>query len=88
MSDDEDDVKPIEKVRRKKLGDCEEEDQLMDLSRLAEDKEVLAVEDPEVALSLLTMDELVALGKRMKVSLPAGKSTVSSPFSCSESVST
>ncbi|GAA6012142.1 hypothetical protein JCM11491_001762 [Sporobolomyces phaffii] len=76
LSDDGDENKPLEKARRKKrLGECEEEDQQTDLSRLAEDKEVLAVEDPEVALGLLTMDELVGLGKRMKVTLPAGKST-------------
>ncbi|GAA5968795.1 hypothetical protein JCM3765_001268 [Sporobolomyces pararoseus] len=75
LSDDEEDFKPVSPKRKKKLGDCEFEDQNTDLSRLAEDKEVLAVEDPEVALSLLTMDELVALGKRMKVTLPAGKTT-------------
>ncbi|GAA5911667.1 fanconi-associated nuclease 1 [Sporobolomyces salmoneus] len=79
MSDDEEEdlrtrgTRPTEK--KKKLGDCEEDDSNMDLTRLAEDKEVLAVEDPEIALSLLTMEELVALGKRMKVSLPAGKTT-------------
>jgi Fanconi-associated nuclease 1 len=81
MSDDEDDTKPtpqVGKQKKKKLGDCEFEDENTDLTRLAEDKELLAVEDPEVALSLLTMDELVALGKRMKVSLPPGKTTVSS----------
>ncbi|GAA6063048.1 hypothetical protein JCM10212_001111 [Sporobolomyces blumeae] len=55
--------------KRKKLGDCADEDEEMDLSRLAQDKETLANEDPQVALGLLSLDELVALGKRMKVSL-------------------
>ncbi|GAA5933114.1 fanconi-associated nuclease 1 [Sporobolomyces koalae] len=76
LSDDEDEPtlhRPPKKRRR--LGDCEEEDERMDLRRLAEDKDDLAVEDPQVALSLLTSDELVGLGKRMKVSLPTGKTT-------------
>jgi len=79
LSDDDEDVKLISpKKKKKRLGDCDEEDEEMDLTKLAEDKEVLALEDPEIALGLLTMEELVALGKRMKVTLPAGKTTVRS----------
>ncbi|GAA5848994.1 hypothetical protein JCM3766R1_005419 [Sporobolomyces carnicolor] len=47
----------------------------MDLSRLAEDRHVLENEDAHVVLSLLSMEELVALGKRMKVTMPTGKTT-------------
>lgn len=88
LSDDEEDVKMIspqkDKEKKKRLGDCDQEDEEMDLTKLAMDKEVLALEDPEIALGLLTMEELVTLGKRMKVTLPAGKTTVCSHSALSE----
>ncbi|GAA5895235.1 hypothetical protein JCM5296_002019 [Sporobolomyces johnsonii] len=74
MSDDEDEKEERKEPPPKKLGDVDEEEE-PDLSRLAEDKEVLAHEDPERALGLLSMDELVALGKKMKVAVPAGRGT-------------
>ncbi|GAA5969565.1 hypothetical protein JCM21900_002347, partial [Sporobolomyces salmonicolor] len=74
MSDDEDEKEEQKKPLPKKLGDVDKE-QEGDLSRLAEDKEVLANEDPESALGLLSLDELTALGKRMKVAVPAGRGT-------------
>ncbi|GAA5879167.1 hypothetical protein JCM1840_006215 [Sporobolomyces johnsonii] len=74
MSDDEDEKEEQEEPPPKKLGDVDEEEE-PDLSRLAEDKDVLAHEDPESALGLLSMDDLVALGKKMKVAVPAGRGT-------------
>ncbi|CEQ43030.1 SPOSA6832_04915, partial [Sporobolomyces salmonicolor] len=74
MSDDEDEKEEQTKPLPKKLGEVDKE-QEADLSRIAEDKEVLANEDPESALGLLSLDELIALGKRMKVAVPAGRGT-------------
>ncbi|KAK4052984.1 hypothetical protein OIO90_004108 [Microbotryomycetes sp. JL221] len=52
----------------------DEDDGEGDLSRLALDKDYLVrEEDPQVVLNLLTMEEIVNLGKRMKVN--AGKGT-------------
>ncbi|KAK4048785.1 hypothetical protein OIV83_004551 [Microbotryomycetes sp. JL201] len=48
--------------------DADDDDGEGDLTRLALDKEfLLQEEDPETVLNLLTIDELVSLGKRMKV---------------------
>ncbi|GAA5867550.1 hypothetical protein JCM8547_001216 [Rhodosporidiobolus lusitaniae] len=44
-----------------------------DLSRMAWSMEDLASEEPEQILGLLSGDELVALGKRMKVKVPTGR---------------
>lgn len=52
------------------------EEEAADLTAMALGKDQLALESPEVILGLLSIDELVALGKRMKVN--PGKGSVSS----------
>lgn len=68
LTGDDDD----EEEELKTLPPVEEEP---DLSSLAMGREQLAMEDSEVILGLLSLDELVALGKKMRVN--PGKGSVS-----------
>lgn len=59
---------------RKLISNVPESLDLGDLSRFAFDQSVLIDEPPEHTLALLSMDELTALGKRMKVPCKSGAS--------------
>lgn len=59
---------------RKLVSDEPEDLSSRDLSRFAFDQSVLIEEPPENTLALLSMDELTALGKRMKVPCKSGAS--------------
>ena len=89
LTDSDDDVPPPVSVKGKKPGvnkgkaratprtlisDVPESLDLGDLSRFAFDQAVLIDEPPEHTLALLSMDELTALGKRMKVPCKSGAS--------------
>ncbi|GAA5843828.1 hypothetical protein JCM9279_000159 [Rhodotorula babjevae] len=89
LTDSDDDVAPPVPLKGKKLGvdkgkaratprtlvsDVPESLDLGDLSRFAFDQAVLIDEPPEHTLALLSMDELTALGKRMKVPCKSGAS--------------
>ncbi|BGP45790.1 hypothetical protein JCM10450v2_001620 [Rhodotorula kratochvilovae] len=61
-------------VPRPLVPDGPEDASAADLSRFAFDQSVLVDEPPENTLALLSMDELTALGKRMKVPVKSGAS--------------
>ncbi|KAM0792071.1 hypothetical protein ACM66B_004775 [Microbotryomycetes sp. NB124-2] len=72
--EDEEDFKPPvassshAKTKKSLMDDTDDDEGEGDLTRLALDKDfLLQEEDPETVLNLLTIDELVSLGKRMKV---------------------